>query len=306
MERSADRKVRDWKVSRLEGPHPNALGGSRAGPLARAGPLTIARRRATALPGRKYAEDRARPRHHPPRPRRGSRPRARGAAAVSPAATRRRPRHSALAGPPRMGGAPAASSSTTTSTPPPSASRWTGPRRAPTPSSASAPRRPTSSARVRVQHGHRRLGRRAEHLPPRHPGRLPHADRARRCRTGRSSSSIKPSSGAFGIAKAFDSRLRGQTFIGFIQRFAGDDGEVGDPLAPLARHGRGRRRRQGGGRAPGALRVVSNVSIKTVERGRGAARRLPDGRRDAPRRRRDDPRGHDHRGHQHASSTRTR
>jgi hypothetical protein len=38
--------------------------------------------------------------------------------------------------------------------------------------------------------------------------------------------SIKPTSGAFGIAKAFDSRLRGQTFIGFVKRFGGDDGEV--------------------------------------------------------------------------------
>ena len=38
--------------------------------------------------------------------------------------------------------------------------------------------------------------------------------------------SIKPQSGAFGIAKAFDSRLRGQTFVGFVRRFATDDGEV--------------------------------------------------------------------------------
>jgi hypothetical protein len=38
--------------------------------------------------------------------------------------------------------------------------------------------------------------------------------------------SIKPTSRAFGIAKAFDARLRGATFIGFIQRFAGEDGEA--------------------------------------------------------------------------------
>jgi hypothetical protein len=38
--------------------------------------------------------------------------------------------------------------------------------------------------------------------------------------------SIKPTSLAFGIAKAFDSRLRGSTFIGFIGRFQGEDGEV--------------------------------------------------------------------------------
>lgn len=38
--------------------------------------------------------------------------------------------------------------------------------------------------------------------------------------------SIKPSSGAFGIAKAFDARLRGQTFIGFVKRFGGEDGEL--------------------------------------------------------------------------------
>lgn len=38
--------------------------------------------------------------------------------------------------------------------------------------------------------------------------------------------SIKPASGAFGIAKAFDARLRGQTFVGFIKRFANEDGEV--------------------------------------------------------------------------------
>jgi hypothetical protein len=38
--------------------------------------------------------------------------------------------------------------------------------------------------------------------------------------------SIRPTSGAFGIAKAFDARLRGTTFIGFIQRFAAEGGEA--------------------------------------------------------------------------------
>jgi hypothetical protein len=37
--------------------------------------------------------------------------------------------------------------------------------------------------------------------------------------------SIKPTSPGFGIAKSFDSRLRGQTFVGFIKRFGGEDGE---------------------------------------------------------------------------------
>ena len=37
---------------------------------------------------------------------------------------------------------------------------------------------------------------------------------------------IKPTSQAFGIAKSFDARLRGATFIGFVGRFQGDDGEV--------------------------------------------------------------------------------
>jgi hypothetical protein len=36
---------------------------------------------------------------------------------------------------------------------------------------------------------------------------------------------IRPSSRAFGIARAFDARLQGLTFVGFIQRFAGADGE---------------------------------------------------------------------------------
>src|SRR5262245_12950250 len=38
--------------------------------------------------------------------------------------------------------------------------------------------------------------------------------------------SIKPQSGGFGIAKAFDSRLRGQTFIGFIKRFSSELGDL--------------------------------------------------------------------------------
>jgi hypothetical protein len=38
--------------------------------------------------------------------------------------------------------------------------------------------------------------------------------------------SIKPQSAAFGIAKSFDARLRGQTFIGFVKRYGTDDGEV--------------------------------------------------------------------------------
>jgi hypothetical protein len=37
--------------------------------------------------------------------------------------------------------------------------------------------------------------------------------------------SIKSTSGAFGIARSFDSRLRGQTFVGFIKRYGTDDGE---------------------------------------------------------------------------------
>ena len=36
---------------------------------------------------------------------------------------------------------------------------------------------------------------------------------------------IRSSNRAFGIARAFDSRLRGQTFIGFVNRFANQDGE---------------------------------------------------------------------------------
>jgi hypothetical protein len=38
--------------------------------------------------------------------------------------------------------------------------------------------------------------------------------------------SIKPASGALGIAKSFDARLRGRTFVGFIKRYHGDDGDV--------------------------------------------------------------------------------
>ena len=38
--------------------------------------------------------------------------------------------------------------------------------------------------------------------------------------------SIKSTSGAFGIARSFDARLRGQTFVGFIKRYGTDDGEV--------------------------------------------------------------------------------
>ncbi len=38
--------------------------------------------------------------------------------------------------------------------------------------------------------------------------------------------SIMPTSGAFGIARSFDARLRGQTFVGFIKRYGTDDGDV--------------------------------------------------------------------------------
>jgi hypothetical protein len=38
--------------------------------------------------------------------------------------------------------------------------------------------------------------------------------------------SIKPTSAAFGIAKSFDARLRGQTFVGFLKRYETDDGDV--------------------------------------------------------------------------------
>jgi hypothetical protein len=36
---------------------------------------------------------------------------------------------------------------------------------------------------------------------------------------------IRPNSRAYAIARAFDSRLRGMTFVGFVTRFAGSDGE---------------------------------------------------------------------------------
>lgn len=36
---------------------------------------------------------------------------------------------------------------------------------------------------------------------------------------------IRPQSPAFGIARAFDARLQGMTFVGFIRRFAGPEGE---------------------------------------------------------------------------------
>ncbi len=38
--------------------------------------------------------------------------------------------------------------------------------------------------------------------------------------------SIKSSSRAFGIARSFDARLRGKTFVGFVKRYGGDDGEA--------------------------------------------------------------------------------
>jgi hypothetical protein len=38
--------------------------------------------------------------------------------------------------------------------------------------------------------------------------------------------SIKHNSGAFGIARSFDARLRGQTFVGFIKRYSTEDGET--------------------------------------------------------------------------------
>jgi len=38
--------------------------------------------------------------------------------------------------------------------------------------------------------------------------------------------SIRQQSSAFGIAKSFDARLRGQTFVGFVKRFGSDDGET--------------------------------------------------------------------------------
>ena len=37
---------------------------------------------------------------------------------------------------------------------------------------------------------------------------------------------IRPSDRAFGIARAFDARLQGLIFVGFLKRFAGPDGEA--------------------------------------------------------------------------------
>lgn len=37
---------------------------------------------------------------------------------------------------------------------------------------------------------------------------------------------IRPASPSFGVAHAFDARMRGRTFIGFIRRFRNDDGET--------------------------------------------------------------------------------
>jgi hypothetical protein len=37
---------------------------------------------------------------------------------------------------------------------------------------------------------------------------------------------VRPACGGFGFAKAFDSRLRGQTFIAFVKRYTADDSEV--------------------------------------------------------------------------------
>jgi hypothetical protein len=38
--------------------------------------------------------------------------------------------------------------------------------------------------------------------------------------------SIRSGSAAFGIARQFDARLRGRTFIGFVERFSTEDGEA--------------------------------------------------------------------------------
>jgi hypothetical protein len=37
--------------------------------------------------------------------------------------------------------------------------------------------------------------------------------------------SVKSTSGAFGIVKSFDNRLKGQTFVGFLKRYTNDDGD---------------------------------------------------------------------------------
>jgi hypothetical protein len=38
--------------------------------------------------------------------------------------------------------------------------------------------------------------------------------------------SIKPSSAAFGIARSLDANLRGKTFLAFVRRYTGDDGDT--------------------------------------------------------------------------------
>jgi hypothetical protein len=38
--------------------------------------------------------------------------------------------------------------------------------------------------------------------------------------------SIKPSSSAFGIARSLDAGLRGRTFVAFLRRYTGDDGDM--------------------------------------------------------------------------------
>jgi hypothetical protein len=37
---------------------------------------------------------------------------------------------------------------------------------------------------------------------------------------------IRANSGSFGIARSFDARLRGKTFVGFVKRYGGEDGEM--------------------------------------------------------------------------------
>jgi hypothetical protein len=38
--------------------------------------------------------------------------------------------------------------------------------------------------------------------------------------------SIKSTSPAFGVARSLDASLRGKTFVGFVKRYSGDDGEA--------------------------------------------------------------------------------
>jgi hypothetical protein len=38
--------------------------------------------------------------------------------------------------------------------------------------------------------------------------------------------SIRSTSNSFGIARSFDARLRGKTFVGFVKRFGAEDGEL--------------------------------------------------------------------------------